>query len=370
MHLSRGLFGPFVGVRITAALAAIVALGLAARDSRAQVEIKANAVEIRLTGRLHAQWRSTSVADDELVNNEFLIRRARATFEIKVNELVRGKIQPDYGQETFTLKDAYIDLLFHDAFQLRMGQFKRPFDFFELESSTRNLLIERAGTIPGADLCAGVGNICSYSRFTEKLGFSDRDIGIRLSGTPGEFAWSLSATNGRGISRFDENDAKSFSGRLEYRPLNDLMIAGNVAAHDFVNDTTSDRNDYAWAYGGDLNWGDYAGGLHVQAAVVGGQNWKNLDGGGEASDFVAVQAVVSYRVPIENSPILTALEPVGRVSWGDPDTDASDDDGVLLTPGLIIYFSGRNKFAVNADIYSPSGGDTEWSGKAQMYLHF
>ncbi len=53
------------------------------------------------------------------------------------------------------------------------------------------------------------------------------------------------------------------------------------------------------------------------------------------------------------------------MSWGDPDTDVDDDEGVLITPGVVLHFTGRNKFALNADIYSPGEGDTEWSFKAQ-----
>ncbi len=67
---------------------------------------------------------------------------------------------------------------------------------------------------------------------------------------------------------------------------------------------------------------------------------------------------------------MTHVEPVGRVSWGDPDTDVSDDHGWLFTPGFVVYFSGRNKIGLNLDIWSPATGDSETSLKAQAYLHF
>ncbi len=356
-----------------ALVTAVPAIMLLAGDGQAQVTIKSKAVEVGINGRLHAQWNTTSASDDIFVSNQFIIRRARITVELKISDFIRAKIQPDYGQELFTLKDAYMDLVFSEAFIFRMGQFKRPFDLFELESSTRNLIIERDGRIRGATLtsiaCKGVGNICSYSRFTERLRFSDRDIGVEVGGTPGKWIWSFSATNGRGASRFDENDAKSFSGRLELHPLSNLRLAGNVATHDFVNDTTSEQNDYAWGYGGDLFWGSYAGGLTIQAAVVGGDNWLNLDAQGDASAFLTGQAIVGYRFPVRAEHI-NSVQPVARISYGDPDTGSSDDDGLLFTPGLILNFSGRNRFAINADIYSPGEGSTEWSFKSQMYLHF
>ncbi len=70
-----------------------------------------------------------------------------------------------------------------------------------------------------------------------------------------------------------------------------------------------------------------------------------------------------------NGPFV-AVEPLARVSWADPDADADDDAGLLLTPGLLAYVGGRNKIGANVDVYSPQGGETEWSLKVQTFLHF
>ena len=370
MHGREALRVRLSGSRLVLAVLAALGVGLAVDEAGAQVEISSRAVEIEITGRVHAQWNTTSVDADGVISNDFLIRRARLTAEVKVNDLVSGKVQPDYGEGRISLKDAYVELAFDPAFAVRVGQFKRAFDFFELESSTRGLTIERDGEIRGLDVCSGVGDLCSYDSFTAGLEYADRDIGVGLEGAIEAFGYSFTATNGTGSNSSDENDGKSFSGRLEYEVIDDLTIAGNVAAHDFVNETTGDDTDYGIAYGGDVHWGNYDRGLHVQAGAVAGDNWLNLDAVGDASTFVTAQGIVSYKVPIINNPYVTAVEPAGRVSWGDPDTDLEDDDGLLLTPGFIVYFTGRNRFAVNVDVYSPSTGDTEWSVKSQMYLHF
>jgi hypothetical protein len=363
----------------------IAAVLLAGNQAAAQVEIKAKAAEIKLTGRVHAMWDYSS-ADDDL-SNFFLIRRARVTVRVKVNDLVSGKIQPEYSTgfgltDGLKLRDAYIDLTFDPALVVRMGQFKRPFDLFELVSSTQIPVIERTGAVRGADDCAGVGRLCTYSRLTEKLQYADRDVGLGLSGVlaDGRVAYRASVTNG---TRFESGvvsaladtielipDGKSFTGRLEYRAAG-LKLAANVAAHDFANPVTRDDIDYGLAYGADLEWGGYGSGLHVQAGVTAGDNWRNLDAAGRASTFWATQGIVTYRFTVPEGRVIEAIEPVARVSFADPDTDAADDAGLLMTPGLVVHFTGRNKVALNVDIYKPGDGrEAEYSVKVMSYLHF
>ena len=355
----RGMVS-FAGVAL-AALAAV-------QPANAQVEIKSNAMEITLAGRLHMQWNHSS-STDAAVTSTFFVRRARLTAEVKVTDFISGKIQPEYGEGTVGLRDAYVDLNFDRAFRFRAGQFKRPFDRFELVSSTQILVIERVGGVRGISGCSDVGNVCSFSRFTEELQYSDRDLGFQILGDVGKVRYSASVTNGEGPNdRVDENGTKSYSGRLEYRSSG-LTFGAHVGVHDYINDSTG-TDKYAIAYGADVDWGHYEQpGPHVQAGVVYGDNWQNLRTP-DPSKFVSAQGVVAYMFPIRENRFVYGIEPVARVSWGDPDTDVSSDDGWLFTPGLVCYFSGRNKFAINVDVWSPATGNTEWSGKAQMYLYF
>ncbi len=300
MHDGRRRFG-WLGRRcVTAVVGIALALAASAGAGNAQVEIKARAMEIKLTGRLQSQLITTSLDTGEVITSDFLIRRARISAEVRINDFVSGKVQPDFAGGDLTLKDAYVKLDFDPGFVVTRGQFKRPFDLFELSSSTQILVIERDGFVPGVDLCSGVGEICSFSRFTEKLEYADRDIGFLISGEPtgAPLAYSVSVTNGAGSDTGDENDGKSFSGRFAVEPMEDLTVAGNVGIHDFVNDSTGDNTDYAVAFGGDIEWGDYGGGLHVQAGIVAGDNWKALQADGDPSKFVTAQSIVGYRAPV------------------------------------------------------------------------
>jgi Phosphate-selective porin O and P len=355
----------FAGASMAAA--ALLTLMVLPVGLEAQVELRSRAARLTITGRVHTQWNHTSVNSE--ISSTFFVRRARLTAEIKINDFISGKVQPEYGEGAVSLRDAYVDLTFDPAFRWRIGQFKRPFDRFELVSSTQILVIERAGGVRGVPDCAGVGNVCSFSRFTEKLNFSDRDIGFEFLGNVGKFMWSASVTNGRGPNnRVDENGTKSYSGRLEYRG-DGLTIGGNFGVHDYTNDSTG-TDKYAPAFGVDVDWGQYEQpGVHLKAGFVYGDNWKNLTTA-DPSKFMTTQAIAAYMFGVKDNPFLYGIEPVFRVSYGDPDTDTAGDDGWLWTPGIAAYFSGRNKLALNFDIWSPATGGTQWSTKAQVYLHF
>jgi hypothetical protein len=364
----------------------LAGLALMTTSATAQVEINSGATEIKITGRLHAMYDYSSSAEE--LSSAFLIRRARITMEIKINDWISGKIQPDYStgfglENGLRLKDAYIDFIFSEPFRIRFGQFKRPFDRFELTSSTQTLVIERTGVVRGVDDCAGVGSVCSYSRLTQKLGFADRDVGIEIGGRiAGHWIWSASATNGAifedivtfqdagGLDSLVFSDGKSFGGRLEYRGSN-LVVGANAAAHDYANAVKMDAVEYGYGYGADLDWGDYSSaGWHVKAGITAGDNWKDLDAAGSPAAFMTAQGILAYRFGLTDNKYLEGVELVGRASYADPNTDSSDDEGLLFTPGVVTYFSGRNKAAINADIYKPGVGDTEYSVKVMAYLYF
>ncbi len=347
---------------------AIIAICAAPATAWSQVKVNSRAMEITLTGRVHAQFNTTSVNGE--LESEFLVRRARFTADLDINDVVSGRVQPDFGEGEINLKDAYVRFTFSRAFRVTAGQFKRPFDVFELTSSTQILVVERAGGIRGVSGCTGPGGVCSLSRLTEKLGFADRDIGVMIDGRDpsGTFAYSIATTNGTGANQEDENSAKSFSGRVAFTPVRDITIAANVGLHDYVNEVLG--NEYAAAYGGDLEIGNYNGGIHLVAGVVAGENWANLSAAGAPSDFLTTQGILTYKAALPDNRYFEAIEPVGRVSWSDPDTNTDDDGGILLTPGLVLHFTGRNKIGANVDIWMPSTGDTEMSLKVQSYLHF
>ena len=345
-------------------LPAFVAIAVAAPAvADAQVEIRARAATITIGGRLHTQYSLSSIDGAE---NDFFTRRARLIAEVRVNDFLSGRVQTDFAGGAVALKDAHVTFSFSDAFELTLGQFKRSFDLFGLASSTELSLIERDGRVEGLSTCSGVGSVCSYSRFTERLGFSDRDMGVRVAGASGRVSYQASFTNGTGGDTPDENDAKSMSGRVTVHATENVRVSGQVGLHDFVD---AAGNATALAFGGDVEMGTWRDGLLVQAALVGGDNWEVLDAQLDPATFLTFQGVASYYYPLEGGRFV-GVEPVARVSWGDPDTAVDDDGGLLVTPGVMLYVLGRNRIGVNLDYYAPQAGSSEFSLKIQSFLYF
>lgn len=336
------------------------------RTSVAQVPVRLEAPQIRLSGRVQTQFNTTSAEGERA--SEFLIRRARFSAEVILNDFLSGKVEPDYGSGNVQLRDAYLRLTFGPGLRLTAGQFKRPFDLFELTSSTDILVIERDGNIRGVNECAGPGGVCSLSRLTERLQLSDRDIGAMVDGTDPSHRLSFAAavTNGAGQNRTDENGRKSFSARARVVLARDVFLAGNLALHDYK--AASGEDAWAPAWGGDLEIGNWNRGLHLQAGVVGGKNWLNLVVG-DPTTFLAFQAILTYKAALSGKRYLAAVEPLARLSWSDPALGEAADGGWLVTPGLMLHFSPRNKLAANLDFWR-SSGVREWSLKIQSYFFF
>lgn len=359
------------GLRVALTAALALAVSVCASEGLAQAQEDSRPVRITLVGRVQVQWNTTSLNGEDQPSNEFEIRRARMTGLVRINRLISGVVMPFFGQGEVGLADAYVRFSFDTRFGVLLGQFKRPFDLFVLESSNRSLVIERVGTIRGVNDCPGVEGVCSLPRLTENLQFANRDIGLKVEGFLGigKVKYEASLTNGSGANTTDENNTKSYSARIEYGIGQRVRLGGFAGLHDFVNDVTGDRGDYAFAFGGDVEWGTYSPGFHLQAGVVLGNNWEVLDAEGNPATFFTVEAIGAYRVATARRRRVSSIEPVLRVSFSDP-ADLDRTQGFLVTPGFIVNFQRLNRLAVNFDLWVPTEGPAEWSVKLQSYMVF
>ncbi len=354
-------------IRIRVLAAAFALVGVTAHTAHAQMDITARSAQVRFGGRLHSQFATSSVQEGKAT--DFFTRRARFTLDVQVSDLLDARVQPDFGGGELDLKDAYFRLNLDRAFRLSVGQFKRAFDIFELDSSTDIVVVERTGRIDGAGGCSGPGGICTLSRFTEKLAYSDRDIGLKADGSIGErVSYMATLTNGTGTSGADENSGKSAAARLSVRLADGVSISANLSRHDYVRE--GGAAGAATAFGADLEIGDFRDGTHLQVGLVGGANWRHEawspDG---VPRFLTGQAILSRYVPLTGGRF-AGVEPMARVSWGDPDREAADAAGLLVTPGVFLYVAGKNRIGANLDIYSAGSLPTEFSFKLQTYLYY
>ncbi|MFQ5746966.1 MAG: porin [Gemmatimonadota bacterium] len=375
-------------------VAALAVLSVAA-PARAQVRIKSKAEEITLTGRFQLQARTTSCSTfpvdpgsacaGQESGLDWFVRRARLTAEVKINDFIDGKIQPDFGEvDGVELKDAWGRLTFSPGAKLKIGHFKRPFDGFQMTSSTKILTIERDLDVPGV---SGL-TAASYDEFTTKFGLSDRDLGLMLSGetTDGRFEYWIGTFNGGDAkSNGDGNTEKQLIGRGQVAldaGGHPLALAAAVALTDAPFTRATGERDAEYYTNVEL-WaelGDFKGGPHVQAGFVLGDNPRqnplggpiDLDAGEDFASMYAWQGIGSYRIQLEGDGPVEAIEPLLRVTRAEPNTDLDDDEVWGFTPGVQIFFTGRNKLAFNWDFvtFADPTRDSENSFKAQYQFHF
>ena len=359
----------------------VLVAALGAADAAAQQVSVADSLRIKVSGRIHVQFATTSVdsVDGALEpSSDFVLRRARLTFDMTVNDLVSARIEPDYstsaGVGRFTLRDAYIRLTFGPGLRATLGQFKRPFDLFQLASTTQFLVAERGGRIRGVRACGAILSVCSYSNLAVGLLYADRDIGLMLEGdaVPRRLRYAVALTNGEPFFFQETSSGKQVTGRVAAMPATGITVSANAAYKDYSHPTTAAASR-AIAWGGDLEIGDYGGGLHVQAGLIGGDNWRVArpapDDTTDVVAFLTGQVIASYRQPLGGRWI-SGLEPVARASWADPNRNLARDEGWLFTPGLILHFRARNMLYVNVDVWLPKAGDTEYALVSQVSVNF
>ncbi|MDH3207345.1 MAG: OprO/OprP family phosphate-selective porin [Gemmatimonadota bacterium] len=345
-------------------LFAVALLLLVPTQSAAQLQVSGRGATLTLGGLLQPQYTASSV---ESADNDFMVRRARLRAEVMVNDFIGGRVLTEFGGGSGIILDAYMSLAFSEGFNLSVGQFKRAFDIFELPSPGDLPEIERDGRIEGYAPCASVGSICSFSRLTEGLSFAGRDIGVRVDGSSGALSYLATLTNGTGLNTSDQNDRKSLSGRVTYAVNEDVSVSGQLGLHDYVDPS---GNATAVGFGGEVEVGTWRDGLHVRGAVVTGDNWRDLTPVTfDPATFLTFQGIVTYYYPMD-SDRLVGVEPLARLSFGDPNTDTDGDGGVLITPGVMFYINGRTRIGANLDIYSPQTGDKEFSLGGQTTFYF
>ena len=132
---------------------------------------------VRLKGLLQTDGRFFLSDSAFPVTNTFFVRRARPILEATVGKYLEFRVQPDFGQGTTVLFDAYSDVKVAPTFAVRAGKFKPPVDLERLQSASDIVFAERA-------LATNLA--------------PNRDIGLQLSGdiSTGLFTWQAGVFNG------------------------------------------------------------------------------------------------------------------------------------------------------------------------------
>ncbi len=341
-----------------------IGLGLAAALSAgapaAAQEIKSRTgTSLTVGARVQAQYEASSTDD---ANSSFFIRRAWVTFDGRLNDLVRGRAQ--FNVDGASVLEAYLAIAPSEAFELQIGQFKRGVSSFWFAANFDLPIIERDGRVTGVDHCPGVGGVCSYGRVTSALGLDTYEPGLLATGRfGGRFGYRVTLTNGEGIGSKDVNGGKSASGRLS------LFLPGNgrVSAYLAMDETLDSAGESMGvpAYGAEVEFGTWRQGPHIIVNGLTGRNWK-LD---DDASFSAFQLMGFWYLPFSPTSKLAGIEPMLRFSWVDSGADPTKVTGTVVTPGVMVYFVGRNGISTNLDLYR-SGDRSDWSLKLQAFTFF
>ena len=372
----------------------LIALFVILPTAAAAQEISTGAVKLKVGGRVQLQGATSSctdfpVADDskcveQVPGSDLYLRRVRISVSGEIGDNIDFKIEPDYNKiDKLGLRDAWGRFTFDNLAKLKAGHFKRPFDGFQLISSTQFPTVERAILIRGLESYISP----SLTAGTVLFNLSDRDIGLELSGQTDNklFSYWVGMFTGDSDLKFqDTNSTKQYMGRtqLQFEVANlRLKFAGAAAATDegFETEAQGLQSKYYYDYELFTELGDFSGGPHFLAGFVFGDNPKqnvlggpiDLELGDNFASFQTWQAIGTWRF---NTSFLglEAIEPVFRITYGDPNTDISDDGGWGYTPGLQLYFYKRNRLSLSWDFASweESGIRGEDSFKAQLQFHF
>lgn len=378
------------GLAVLAAL--VVAAPLSAQDSN-EVTFKTGAMELKFNGRVQVQAGTSScnefpvpedsACEEQVPATDLFLRRARLTITARINDQIDFRIQPDFNKiDKIGLKDAWGRFTFSNAFRLKAGHFKRPFDGFVLVSSTQTLTVERELAIRGLDGLLAP----NLTSFTTAFDLSDRDIGVELNGSTdnGLFTYWVGGFTGNSDLKFqDSNSSKQFVGRGQVKLSagpKDLKIAAAAAATDadYTSVTEGMKSKYYYNYELFADWGDFSDGPHAQLGFVFGDNPLqnasgadiDLEAGDDFAKVASWQAIVSWKFPVGSGDM--AVEPVLRVGWADVNTDLDDNEVWGFTPGIQIFFYGRNKLALNYDIAQPTAdalrGESSFKARLQFYF--
>jgi hypothetical protein len=356
--------------------------------------IEAGDVKLRLIGRVQTQFSTTSVDEDALIAagrplavpaSSFETRRIRFGAEIEYEQWLTGKLETELGLARLQIRDAFMNLGFDPRFQMRIGQFKKPFSLLQLTSSSIWPMIERGVRIRGLtesmlvqDSLAAGPRVLQIFRGGVVLGeeqdllenflYQNFELGAAVHGRFGGFGYAAGVFNGSGWDRTDDNAEKSYAGRLTYKLPTELPITLGTAFsyREFRATVIPTTTEGGTAYEADVEVGAFRrAGLHLLAEVTTGENLRQPD-----DDFLGAQGILTWFVPLSGAR-LEGLEFGGRASFGDPRRDIDGDDGLLLTPGVNIYFFGRNRLMLNWDFYQTGDRFTDENAlRAQAQFYF
>jgi len=365
--------------RSTLALASLVVIAATAGVAQAPT--------VQVQGRIQVQYRlssgdSSGNYNPTQVSNGFEVRRLRIQTNVRFGDNINLVIQPSFEMAALRMRDAFLRVGLTPRLGVTIGQEKSPFQRYELNSSNNLLSIERGVRILRLGGREGLNDLLSAN------GYASHDLGafVDYAGPDNKITVKVGVQNGSRESSVDVNNAKSFFGRAtaiaitnaDNQPV--LQFGASFASRDRAicqtlaavgsatcNAYYADSSKSTTAFGLDAEWGGFRPGFHVfldfatgdnvpiATRKATGRNTGNLDSASAPiAKFMGFSLIGAYRINTTgpDTRLIKFFEPALRVDYLDPDTDLPDNQGLLITPVLNIYFANTVVLRAGFDFYS------------------
>jgi hypothetical protein len=350
--------------------------------------LPAQAPNIRVSGRAQVHYRMssgdyTANYNDAAVNNGFEIRRLRIEADVRFGDNIRAFIQPSFEMGALRMRDAFVRVGLTRTLGVTLGQEKSPFQRYELTSSNSLPSIER-----GLRILGGSGREALNDMLVNN-GYGSHDLGAAIDwiGPQSRVTLKLEVQNGSRESTTDVNNSKSYFARAtgivltnaDNQPV--LQVGGSYGSRDRAVCSNCpagapapatptyfpDSSLQTTAFGLDAEWGGFRPGLHVIADFATGDNVplsRRINTGRNTGNvrpnfgdslvtFRAFHVVGAWRFLTHGSDtrVVQMVEPALRIDYTDPNTDASDDEGLLITPVVNVHFTNTVILRAGLDFY-------------------
>ena len=171
--------------------------------------------KIRLLGYVQSTFMYHTVQEENSVDNEFFVRRARLDFILDLHEKYQWFIELDGRGSRTELVLAQFDIRYHPDHKIRIGKFITPFSPENNRSSRALTTVERYNALNSMFLLPSL----------------DTQYGIMFTGDIRTIRYFLSVTNGNGKASAnlrENNNAKDFQLRLTNKASGSLNFGGGI----------------------------------------------------------------------------------------------------------------------------------------------
>jgi phosphate-selective porin OprO/OprP len=266
-----------------------------ADDQTVQIQIP----EVKVGGFIQVLFTGYENAVDE-----FKVNRARVKVSGDLAEDISYALLLD-AAATSILYRAGIDLTYLKWAKLRLGQFKTPFSYEYLTSSSKRDTIY-------------------LSKVVDNLA-SKYDIGLQISGDWSYFGYALGVFNGEGRNEPDANNNKDMIGRIIFKPIKGLELgASHCEGRSGVVRLNKDRT------------GGYLAFIHDPLSIKGEYIYAKDD----SLTRYGWYAQLAFKV-------IPELQALIKYATYDPDDDISDNNLDTATFGLNWFFHKNAKLQFN-----------------------